>query len=383
MPTSISQPSRLTVVIGSLERGGTERHLLQVLPALALRDFSVEVFCLSHKGALAQELAECGVTVIGRDRRAGGRAMRLFQLLLSAAHLAVRLLLRRPDFVHFFLPAAYIIGTPVAVLTGCRTRLMSRRSQNNYQRSQPWIGGIERAWHRCMKAVIGNSQKVVGQLGEEGVPADRLHLIYNGVDLSAFADNPSRQAARAGLDIPENAFVLTIVANLIPYKGHQDLLQALALVQADLPPDWVLLCAGRDDGIGRRLQDRAEALGLSRHIRWLGSVENVPALLPAADVGLLVSHEEGFSNAIIEYMAAGLPVIATDVGGNAEAISSGETGLIVPARNPARLADAIRLLVGDAALRMRMGVAARNRAQQRYALETCVEAYVRLYRQLA
>lgn len=376
------RPSRLTVVIGSLERGGTERHLLQVLPGLVRRGLSVEVFCLSHKGALARELVERGVAVIGRDHRSSQRAIRMLQLLFSTMHLSLRLLFRRPDLVHFFLPAAYILGAPIAFFTRCRIRVMSRRSQNNYQRSQPWIGKVERIWHRCMTAVIGNSQKVVSQLGEEGVSADKLHLIYNGVDLAAFAASPSRQAARASLDIAEDTLVLAIVANLIPYKGHQDLLQALALASADLPEDWVLLCAGRDDGIGPRLQDRARSLGLDNRIRWLGSVENIPALLPAADIGLLVSHEEGFSNAVIEYMAAGLPVVATDVGGNSEAVGNGETGLIVPARDPVHLAEAIRILAGDKDMRLRMGRAGCNRAQERYALDTCVEAYIRLYRQL-
>ncbi|WP_341894434.1 glycosyltransferase [Ferrovibrio terrae] len=374
---------RLTVVIGSLERGGTERHLLQVLPGLARRNFSVEVFCLSHKGSLAGDLVEHGVAVIGRDHRSSQRAIRMVQLLFSTFYLGLRLLFRRPDFVHFFLPAAYILGTPIAFLTRCRIRVMSRRSQNNYQRAQPWIGKIERTWHRCMTAVIGNSEKVVSQLGEEGVSADKLHLIYNGVDLAAFTAGPSRQAARASLNITEGTLVLVIVANLIPYKGHQDLLQALALANADLPEDWVLLCAGRDDGIGPRLQDRARSLGLASHVRWLGSVENIPALLPAADIGLLVSHEEGFSNAIIEYMAAGLPVIATDVGGNGEAVGSGETGLIVPARDSVHLAEAIRRLADDKDMRLRMGDAGRDRAQERYALGTCVEAYIKLYRELA
>lgn len=382
MTPSPARPTRLTIVIGSLERGGTERHLLQVLPGLVRRNFSIEVFCLSHKGSLARELAEHGVVVIGRDHRSSQRAIRMLQLLLSTLYLGLRLLVRRPDLVHFFLPAAYILGTPIAFFTGCRTRVMSRRSQNNYQRTQPWVGKVERTWHRCMTAVIGNSQKVVGQLGEEGVSADKLHLIYNGVDLAAFSAGPSRQAARASLNIADDTLVMAIVANLIPYKGHQDLLQALALASADLPEDWLLLCAGRDDGIGLRLQDRARSLGLAHHIRWLGSVENIPALLPAADIGLLVSHEEGFSNAVIEYMAAGLPVIATDVGGNSEAVGSGETGLIVPARDPVRLAEAIRVLACDKDMRLRMGGAGCNRAQERYALDTCVEAYIRLYHQL-
>ena len=375
------RPLRLTVVIGSLERGGAEQHLLQVLPLLARRGFSVEVFCLNYRGQLAAEMERRGVPVFSpRARRSQYRLVRWIGQLLGFLCLMLRLLLRRPDIVHFYLPSAYMVGTPAAILACCRVRVMSRRSQNYYQSRYFWAAAVERWLHRRTSAIIGNSRSVTRQLSEEGVPDSRLHLIYNGVDISAYAGPVDMAAIRRELGIAEDALVFVIVANLIPYKGHADLLDALA--QAALAPGWVLLCAGRDDGIGQSLQARAEAAGLSGHIRWLGSVEAVPALLAAADIGLLVSHEEGFSNAIIEYMAAGLPVIATDVGGNAEAVANEESGLIVPARDPAALAAAIRRLAADPELRRRMGEAGQRIVGDRYSLEACAEAYDRFYRGL-
>jgi glycosyltransferase involved in cell wall biosynthesis len=173
--------------------------------------------------------------------------------------------------------------------------------------------------------------------------------------------------------------VLVLVANLIPYKGHADLLRALAMARDRLADDWTLLCVGRDDGIGGELAALARDLGLGRHVRWLGHRDDGPALLAAADIGLLCSHEEGFSNAILEGMAAGLPMVVTDVGGNAEAVLDDDTGLVVPARDPTRLAEAIVALARDPARRQAMGAAGRRRVATKFTRQACVLAYERLY----
>jgi glycosyltransferase involved in cell wall biosynthesis len=173
--------------------------------------------------------------------------------------------------------------------------------------------------------------------------------------------------------------VLALIANLIPYKGHADLLHALALVKQRLPRDWTMLCVGRDDGIGGALAALARDLGLARHLRWLGPRDDVPALLAASDIGLLCSHQEGFANSILEGMAARLPMVVTDVGGNGEAVCDGETGLVVPPRDPARLAEAIVALARDPARRRAMGAAGRRRVAAEFSIEACVSAYERLY----
>ena len=112
---------------------------------------------------------------------------------------------------------------------------------------------------------------------------------------------------------------------------------------------------------------------------WLGQRDDAPALLAAAGVGILCSHQEGFSNSILEGMAAGLPMLVTDVGGNAEAVVDGETGLVVPAHDPARLGAALASLAGDPAPRRAMGAAGRRRAAEHFSLDECVAAYERLY----
>ncbi len=370
---------RLTIVIEALDRGGAEWHLLQVLPRLRDRNFDVEVFCLHHRGELAGEMERRGVRVIGTDVISSNLFLRVLHLVSKSGALLLHLLRHRPDIVHFFLPAAYIFGAPAAVLSRCRIRLMSRRSQNRYHSYLFGTKLIERLWHRRMSAVIGNSRSVVRQLSEEGVPDSKLHLVYNGADLPVFGAQMSRKAARDNLGLSDSALVFVIVANLLPYKGHRDLLRAFARIKDQLPQNWVLLCAGRDDGIGSALQDQVEQLGLTQRVHWLGSVKDVPSLLAAADVALLTSHEEGFSNAIIEYMATGLPSVVTDVGGNPEAVLHEETGLVVPARDPVALAEAILRLASDPELRHRFGAAAHRRVHQNFSLDACVDNYVMVY----
>jgi glycosyltransferase involved in cell wall biosynthesis len=260
---------------------------------------------------------------------------------------------------------------------------MSRRSLNVYQHNHPVLRLAERVLHRSVTAMLGNSRSVVRQLcEEEAVPSARVGLIYNGVDVSRFCVPESRPTVRSALGLSAETVVLSMVGNLIPYKGHQDLLEALALASPALLQDWRLLVIGRDDGIGQQLQAQAAALGLDDKIVFLGPRADVPELLQASDVGLLCSHQEGFSNAILEGMAAGLPMVVTDVGGNAEAVLDGETGIVVPPRDPGALAQAITRLVNDSAARQTLGSAARERAIAQFSIEQCVSRYDEFYRGL-
>ena len=196
-------------------------------------------------------------------------------------------------------------------------------------------------------------------------------------------DLPPAREIRARLGIAPTALVLTTPANLIPYKGHADLLDALARVAGQLPPDWVLLCAGRDDGVGPVLRARAHALGFADRVRWLGLRDDLPALLVASDVGILASHEEGFSNSVLEGMAAGLAMVVSDVGGNAEAVQQGVSGCVVPPQDPAALGTAILGLARDPGRRRRLGDAARARVAQAFSLDGCVLRYRQFYELVA
>ena len=142
-----------------------------------------------------------------------------------------------------------------------------------------------------------------------------------------------------------------------------------------------LFCLGRDDGIAAQLQSQIDAEGLRENIRLMGARSDVPDFLRMADIGVLCSHEEGFSNAILEGMAAGLPMVVTDVGGNAEAVVDGQTGYVVPPHDSAALGEAL-LKMADNSSRTAMGEAGRQRTRERFSMSACIDAYEALYREV-
>jgi glycosyltransferase involved in cell wall biosynthesis len=261
--------------------------------------------------------------------------------------------------------------------------IMSRRSLSHYQRGRPWFAHLERLMHRRTIAVLGNSQAVVDELVAETGEVGKVGLIHNGVAIPATISEDTRRRARDRIGLEQSAFVMVVVANLISYKGHADLIAALAGIAPQLPTPWHLVLIGRDEGIGAALKDQAAEGGIAEQILWLGERDDVEAILPAADLALLVSHQEGFSNALLEAMAHGLATIATAIGGNCDAIEDGRSGRLVPVRDPVRLGEVILELSRDADLRGRLGAAARERVISRFSQKACIERYLRLYDGLA
>lgn len=214
-----------------------------------------------------------------------------------------------------------------------------------------------------------------------GIPERRLRVILNGVDLTRFGSVPDgRAAARAALAIPADGFVALTVAALFEVKAHADLIDAAAIVLR-AHPGTLFLFAGEGPLEGA-LKARAERLGVAKRVRFLGFRRDVPELLAASDVFVLPSHSEGLPVSVIEASAAGLPVVATAVGGTGEVVEHDRTGLLVPARDPERLAAAIGRLAADPVAGRRLGAAGRERARGRFGLERMLADYRRLYAQL-
>jgi len=379
---------RIFYVIGSLNVGGAERHLAQVAVRLKHRGWEPEVVALSPSGPLISNLKEAKVPVHGVELpkwvAAAIRNDRLrirIGLLATAFVLVFMLWRRRPHAIHFFLPAAYIVGGLASMLSFVPARIMSRRSLNAYQLDHPVFARIERYLHPWMALVCGNSQAIVAELRDEGIDPAKLRLIYNGIDTEIYEQSFDRDSARSALGIAVNATVFVIVANLIPYKGHADLIVAFSQIKSRLRHPWFLFCLGRDDGIAAQLQSQIDAEGLRENIRLMGARSDVPDFLRMADIGVLCSHEEGFSNAILEGMAAGLPMVVTDVGGNAEAVVDGQTGYVVPPHDSAALGEAL-LKMADNSSRTAMGEAGRQRTRERFSMSACIDAYEALYREV-
>ena len=377
----------LRIITGSLSIGGTEKHLSMVMPLLAQRGWNIKIITLekTDEPNLMSLFHAAGITVVTpvnfQIRFLPKKLQRWLRITLCFLGLWKEFRRDRVTLTHFFLPHVYLIGMFAAsVARLSAVTVMSRRALNFYQKGNGILRWLELRYHRKVKFILANSDRVIAQLQhDERVKMQKLKKIYNGVDVSRYANITTRNITRAHLGIGEGDLVFIIVANLIRYKAHQDLLRALYLIQQHLPPRWRLLCVGRDSGILMELRSLTQDLKLAENVSWLGVREDIPDLLAAADIGVLCSHEEGFSNAILEGMAAGLPMVVTDVGGNAEAVVHDKTGLVVPAKNPPLLAQALLKLAENKTLAKAMGVAGQTRVYQHFSLQACAAAYEKFY----
>ena len=374
------KPYILYVLGGALDRGGTEFHLYHLLPRLNQIGYEIELHCLRGEGVLAEGLRSLGVrvtsgpTVIGRMRGSMGK---LARIVSGGLFLSMRIIRKRPDVIHFFLPSAYVLGGYVAGFWRIRHQIMSRREMNLYMVGNTRARRQEAFFHERMDVLLGNSKTVTKELIEEGADLEKVGLIYNGIDVKRFASMPKKICARERLELPLDALVLVNIANLWPYKGHSDLIGALRQISFDR--EWRLLLVGRDEGEENRLKRLLHECDLSGNVMFAGDVDDIRPYLAAADVAVSASHKEGFSNAVLEYLAAGLPSVLTDVGGNREAIA--ESGLIVPAHDSDAFAAALNQLLREPSLEPRAAMA-RQRAQV-FSLEASVQNYDAVYQSVA
>jgi glycosyltransferase involved in cell wall biosynthesis len=294
---------------------------------------------------------------------------------------------RNPKIVHFFLPAAYLLLAPVAILHFPSRKIMSRRSLNLYLQKYPsWVRKVEQLLHQKMTVILANSNAVLTQLADvEGVSRSKIRLIYNGVTDLLSVKKSQGAGLREKLGISAEAVVLIAVANILPYKGYHDLVTACGLLRqnGDVRSDWHLIVVGNDSiGVQKDLEILAESSSVGQRLHFVGKQTEIENYLAVSDIGVLVSHEEGFSNAVLEGMIAGLPMIVSDVGGNPEAVVDRQTGLVVPARAPGDLAMALALLIEDRELAQRMGKAGRERAIKEFSVEQSANGYCSVYSSL-
>jgi glycosyltransferase involved in cell wall biosynthesis len=198
----------------------------------------------------------------------------------------------------------------------------------------------------------------------------RVRAVPNGIDLERFRNPGDRKKIRRELGIPHGHRVIGMVANFVPVKGHTDLLHALPIVVGRFP-ETLLLLAG-EGPLRQEMEALCRSLGIESRVRFLGYRPDVAPLLAALDVGVLCSRMETFGNAIIEMMAAGVPVVGTKVGGIPEVVGHEKTGLLVPPSDTDALAGAMIRLLEDGAFRNRLGETARKEAFRRFSKEAMV-----------
>lgn len=319
------------------------------------------VCSLAAGGDLLPEFRKLGVSV-----HELGVAPRLAEL---RGALLVPLVLRlRPHLIHTRLILASLWGR-LGRLTGAP--VMRDELGLSLDRPRPVIW-LDRATGMLCDLTVANSRAVAEHVRRrDGIPPERIRVIYLGVDIARYGPAPD----------PRATYDLVTVARLERYKGVLDLPDAMARIVARRPGTTLAVVG---EGSQRGALERAlRDSGSKGAIRLLGQRRDVPELLRQARAFVLPSHEEGMSVAILEAMASGLPVVATDVGGNAEAVLAGRTGRLVPPREPAALADAALSYLEDPTMAAAHGSEARRIATERFDLRRTVREYEAVYDELA
>ena len=374
------QPIAILFVIDYFYRtGGTEKHLVQLIDALPREQFrcSVVVFDLGVN-PLLDELRRRGVPVlhlpVGREYvpNAVRRAWQLARLIRR----------NRYDIVQTYHQKADTYGALIARTAGVARLVSSKRDTGELRK--PLHVFLNRRLRGLFDAFIMAADGVRrAVMARDHLPAGRVHTIYNGVDSRRFVPPglPERHEARARLGFDDDAFVVGMVAGFRPEKNHEIFFAGLMQCAPRIPNLRVLAVGG-----GPLLENLREAVGkteLAGRCAFAGDVPDVLPYLWAMDVGCLTpGSNEGFSNAVIEQMATGLPMIVSDVGGNAEAVHDGVNGLVIPPHDAAALASAVLRLYEDPARRAEMGRAARARVLSEFSLERMAAAHAELYRAL-
>jgi glycosyltransferase involved in cell wall biosynthesis len=368
-------------LIGTLDIGGAEGQLVQLLAGMDRKRFSPVVCCLSSaSGAYADDIRNLGIEV----HEVGFRGLRLTrspaQVFVEVSRLARLIRAQHPDIVHGFLFWAYVLGAFTARTAGVRTVISSRRSLGTFKARRWHYLLLERVANALTTLVIANSRAVrTDAIQQERLAPKKVVVIYNGVEIRPTEPVPSRIADELRLE--EARTVVTVVANFIRYKGHRFFLEAWRTVVLAIPSAVAVLVG---DGPERAACEKwVLQHGLARSVRFVGSRRDIPEILAATNIVVHPSLEEGFSNAILEAMAAGRPVIATAVGGNPEAVDDGRTGILVPPRNPERLAAAILGLAAEPDRAHAMGEAGRAKVMRCFSLDQMVSAYQDCYERVA
>ena len=263
---------------------------------------------------------------------------------------------------------------------GCR-RVVARRSMG-------YEDGFSFRWRNRLSSLfetryLVNSEAIKRHMvSMEHVSPERIHVIYNPADLERLAEGNANSIGRERWGIRDGDLMVGIVANIRPVKDYETFLKAAALVAGTIAAAKFFVIGSVDDNYWERLRPLAESLQLRNRIVFIGAVSNPFPLIRLFDVGVLSSSSEGLSNSLIEYAAAGISTVATDVGGNREIVENGVSGFLVPPQAETLLAERIIELLQNPEKRRTMGEKGRILVQTKFAQDRILEQYYDFYRNL-
>ncbi len=368
-------------LVSSFNQGGSERQAVQLARLLKESGrYEVRLACLDLSGILLDEAQRLELGEIPEYRltsfydRNMATQLRRFATFLRREGI---------DALHTHDFYTNVFGLTAGAIARVPVRIASRRETTGWRTEKQKF--VERLAYRLAHKIVANAEAVRDQLVKEGVNSEKIFTVYNGLDLARI--KPSSGSKRGetlasfGLPCNDELQFVTIVANLRhPVKDHPTFLRAAARVHAARPGARFIIAGEGELTAGMR--GLAKELGLERETFFIGRVGRVAELLAASDVCVLSSKAEGFSNSILEYMAAARPVVVTDVGGAREAAIDKETGFIVPPGDPTAMASRIVELLSQPDLARAMGERGRARVEQEFSCRAQLERTENLYDEL-
>jgi glycosyltransferase involved in cell wall biosynthesis len=361
---------RILQIIPTLDRSGAEKQLTLLARHLTRPRWDVHVCALTRGGPYEAELRESGIptTILGKRWKAD-----------PAAYWRLARLIRRlrPRMVHTWLFAANAYGRAAAMQSGVPHVIASERCVD------PWKGWHELALDRWLakrtQRIITNSSGVQEFYASKGIAPDKMIVIPNGIQLP-----PTPTASRADLltelDLPSDARLIGAVGRLWPQKRVKDLIWAADLLKV-LRDDVHLLVIG-DGPLARKLRRFRDLIQIQDKVHFLGQRNDVARLMPHFDALWLASSYEGMPNVVMEAMAFGVPVVATDIAGCRDLVVPERTGYLVPVGNRPMFARCTQRILEDAALAQRLGSAARRRIAEHFTLEQMIQRHDDLYHEI-
>jgi glycosyltransferase involved in cell wall biosynthesis len=358
------------------EIGGAERVLFKMIRSLPQDLFRCSLITFRTNEETAGCRISCPLYVLPLNRTYDRNAWRV------ARQISAFVRRENVSIVHTFFETSDLWAGPIAKFSGCPVLVSSRRDL-----------GILRSWkhrigYRFLKGFFDSVLAVSPQvrdfcIREDGLDPSKVHTLFNGLEMESVAAASGRAAMRAQMGIAEDVPLITTIGNIRRVKGIDVLIDAARLV-CHRYPNALFLVAGRksEEDHCRELEQAISTLGLQANFKLLGSREDVLSILRMSDIFCLPSRSEGFSNALIEAMACRLPCVATDVGGNREVLSDGETGFLVPPEDSALLASALMRLLADRGRAGTMGLNGERVVRSHFTAEAMMKNLVNFYQGL-
>lgn len=373
MAASPAEPKRVVFLLDGLEAntaGGTERQVLHLAEVFHQRGWEPSICLL--RGSMWQSEK----TTSAHVHEAHIASFASFNGLTAAYRLLRWMRSQKFLILQTFFVEANLLGPVLGRMAHIPVIFGSRRNSNHWMTRR--FAFFQRFANRFTTALIANSDAVKRQvIAKEGAHEGSVWVIHNGVDCQRFRPDPVlRQQVRSELGLSSDSILIGAIATLRPVKRLDDLLHALARIRESQPNVHVALIG--DGPLRADLEKLAAELQISNSVHFLGAHDDVERYLPAFDIGVLCSEAEGFSNTLLEMLAAGLPIVATDVGGNREAMGSA-TGYLVTPRDVPALSEALTRLSNHSSERTQHGEAARTRVLELFSVEAVDEKLFEAY----